>query len=100
MAVTLRKHLMHSGDPLCDIIDKSGVMLCLTTYEKDIPRIKAGDGLVFHGSINYPCKVFYSMVITGILVLLSIDSRKIIMYLCIKEEKIDCTFVKQVNFLH
>jgi len=39
---------MHSGDPLCDIIDKSGVMLCLTTYEKDIPRIKAGDGLVFH----------------------------------------------------
>jgi|GEM_PF-3674277 len=40
------------------------------------------------------------MVITGILVLLSIDSRKIIMYLCIKEEKIDCTFVKQVNFLH
>jgi cobalt-zinc-cadmium efflux system membrane fusion protein len=39
---------MHTGDPLCEIVDKSTPMLCLTTYEKDVTKMKVGKQIEFH----------------------------------------------------
>jgi cobalt-zinc-cadmium efflux system membrane fusion protein len=38
---------IHAGDELCEIIDKSSPMLCLTTYEKDIVHMKVGKTVEF-----------------------------------------------------
>ena len=35
------------GDALCDIIDKTSPMLCLTTYEKDVADMAAGNEVQF-----------------------------------------------------
>lgn len=35
------------GEPLCEIVDKSNMMLRLTAYEKDLHNLKAGDSVVF-----------------------------------------------------
>lgn len=35
------------GEPLCEIIDKSAPMLCLTTYEKDLANMKEGSNVQF-----------------------------------------------------
>ncbi|WP_417014969.1 efflux RND transporter periplasmic adaptor subunit [Alistipes sp.] len=35
------------GEPLCEIVDKSHMMLCLTAYEKDLPHVKVGDRVEF-----------------------------------------------------
>lgn len=38
---------IHSGDPLCEIIDKSAPLLRIITYEKDIASLKVGSRLEF-----------------------------------------------------
>lgn len=38
---------INAGDALCEIIDKSVPMLCLTTYEKDIADIEVGSPVQF-----------------------------------------------------
>lgn len=50
------------GEPLCEIVNKSDMMLRLTAYEKDLPNLRAGDrvefrvngieGETFHGVIT------------------------------------------------
>lgn len=35
------------GEPLCEIVDKSRMMLRLTAYEKDLAHLKVGDGVEF-----------------------------------------------------
>lgn len=35
------------GEPLCEIVDKSNMMLRLTAYEKDLHNLKVGDSVVF-----------------------------------------------------
>lgn len=37
-----------AGEPLCEIIDRSRVMLRLIAYEKDLAKVAVGDELVFH----------------------------------------------------
>lgn len=38
---------INPGEPLCEIIDKSIPMLCLTTYEKDLANIQIGSPVQF-----------------------------------------------------
>lgn len=42
-----RGKYVQAGEPICEIIDKSAPMLCLTTYEKDLAEIADGDSVVF-----------------------------------------------------
>lgn len=42
-----RGKYVQAGEPICEIIDKSAPMLCLTTYEKDLAGIKDGDTVLF-----------------------------------------------------
>lgn len=35
------------GEPLCEIVDKSDMMLRLTAYEKDLPYLQVGDAVEF-----------------------------------------------------
>lgn len=54
--VNIGKYL-NAGEPVCDIIDKSNMMLQLTTYEKDLGKLKVGSNLEF--TVNgMPGKVF------------------------------------------
>lgn len=39
---------INSGEPLCDILDKSQPYLRLTAYEKDLGKIRTGDKFEFH----------------------------------------------------
>ena len=53
---------LHVGEPLCEIVNKSDMMLRLTAYEKDLANLRAGDqvefrvngieGETFHGVIT------------------------------------------------
>ncbi len=59
--MNIGKHF-NSGEPLCEIINKSEMMLCLTAYEKDLNHLKTGnrvefrvnglDGQLFHGTVS------------------------------------------------
>lgn len=54
--VNIGKYL-NAGEPVCDIIDKSNMMLQLTAYEKDLGKLKVGSNLEF--TVNgMPGKVF------------------------------------------
>jgi membrane fusion protein, heavy metal efflux system len=46
VSVNVGKYV-HTGDALCEIIDKSSPMLKLTTYEKDITKLHVGSALQF-----------------------------------------------------
>lgn len=51
------------GEPLCEIIDKSSLLLCLTTYEKDLTEIKRGSSVQFR--VNGMGKaIFHATVIS------------------------------------
>lgn len=60
VTVNIGKYLQE-GEALCDIIDKSGLMICLSTYEKDIAKLRAGSTVEFHvaglGDHNFHAKV-------------------------------------------
>ena len=38
---------INPGEALCELIDKSNPMLCLTTYEKDLADIQVGSPVQF-----------------------------------------------------
>ena len=50
-----------AGEALCQVIDKSAPMLCLTTYEKDVNQIKEGENVEFRvnglGDATYRGKI-------------------------------------------
>ncbi len=46
LQMNIGKHFA-AGEPLCEIIDKSRAMLCLTAYEKDMDKINVGDSVEF-----------------------------------------------------
>ena len=46
VAMNIGKYIQ-PGEALCEIIDKSAPMLCLTTYEKDLAKMKAGNEVEF-----------------------------------------------------
>ncbi len=52
-----------SGTPICEIIDKSQIMLRLTAYEKDIPYISIGDPVEFNVN-GMPGKTFKGKVVS------------------------------------
>lgn len=52
------------GDALCDIIDKTSPMLCLTTYEKDVADMAAGNEVQFR--VNGMGKTVFHAVIVSI----------------------------------
>lgn len=45
--MNIGKHFS-AGDPLCEIVNKNNMMLCLTAYEKDLSHVKQGDRVEFH----------------------------------------------------
>lgn len=45
--INLGKYL-NPGDPVCDVIDKSSLLLQLTAYEKDLEKLKEGSRIEFH----------------------------------------------------
>ena len=47
MQVNVGKYF-NVGEPICDVIDKSAMMLQLTAYEKDLDKLKVGDTFDFH----------------------------------------------------
>lgn len=59
--MNIGKHFS-AGEPLCEIVDKSDMMLRLTVYEKDLAYLKTGDdvefrvngmdGQIFHGTVT------------------------------------------------
>lgn len=51
------------GDPICEIIDKSQMLLCLTTYEKDITKMYVGDKLEFRVN-GIPDSIFKAVIIS------------------------------------
>ncbi|MEG3047385.1 MAG: efflux RND transporter periplasmic adaptor subunit [Mucinivorans sp.] len=44
--LNMGKHVA-AGETLCEIVDKSNMMICLTAYEKNIGKIKVGDLVEF-----------------------------------------------------
>lgn len=46
VAMNIGKYI-NPGEALCEIIDKSAPMLCLTTYEKDLADIQVGNSVQF-----------------------------------------------------
>ena len=54
---------MQPGESLCEILDKSAPMLCLTSYEKDVTSLKAGEDIAFRVN-GFGKKVFYARIIS------------------------------------
>lgn len=46
VAMNIGKYI-NPGDVLCEVIDKTSSMLCLTTYEKDLENMKVGSSVQF-----------------------------------------------------
>jgi len=60
--VNIGKHIA-AGEPICDVIDKSTLLLRLTIYEKDIGKINIGDKMEFQVN-GLGRQVFYATVIS------------------------------------
>ena len=52
-----------AGNTVCEIIDKSKMLLKLTIYEKDIDKIRADDNLIFHAN-GMGTQTFHAKVIS------------------------------------
>ena len=62
VAMNIGKYIQ-PGEALCEIIDKSATMLCLTTYEKDLAHMKVGSPVEFR--VNGMGKtVFHATIIS------------------------------------
>ena len=46
LQMNMGKHIT-AGEPLCEIIDKSNILIRLTAYEKDLKKIKVGNRIEF-----------------------------------------------------
>lgn len=43
----LKSKYINPGEALCEVIDKTAPMLCLTTYEKDLANMQVGSPIQF-----------------------------------------------------
>lgn len=74
---------INAGEPLCDIIDKSNLLLQLTAYEKDLSKLKVGSPVEF--TVNgMPGKVF-NAVLYSIDQKVDTENRSIKVYAKLKE---------------
>lgn len=72
------------GEPLCEIVNKSDMMLCLTAYEKDLVHLKVGDRVEFHVN-GMDTKTFHG-VVTLIGQQVNTENRSIEVYVRISEQ--------------
>lgn len=80
--VNVGKYL-NAGEPVCDIIDKSHLLLQLTAYEKDLSKLKVGSEMEF--TVNgMPGKVF-NAVLYSIDQKVDTENRSIKVYAKLKE---------------
>lgn len=63
VAMNIGKYIQ-PGEALCEIIDKSAPMLCLTTYEKDLAKMKVGNAVEFR--VNGMGKTVFQATIVSI----------------------------------
>lgn len=63
VAMNIGKYIQ-PGEALCEIIDKSAPMLCLTTYEKDLANMKTGSEVEFR--VNGMGKTVFNATIVSI----------------------------------
>lgn len=63
VAMNIGKYIQ-PGEALCEIIDKSAPMLCLTTYEKDLANMKVGNPVEFR--VNGMGKTVFHATIVSI----------------------------------
>ncbi|MCI1719643.1 MAG: efflux RND transporter periplasmic adaptor subunit [Bacteroidales bacterium] len=54
---------MQAGESLCEIMDKTAPMLCLTSYEKDVTALKVGEDIAFRVN-GFGKKVFYATIVS------------------------------------
>ena len=54
---------INPGEALCELIDKSAPMLCLTTYEKDLVDIQVGSPVQFRAN-GMGTQTFHGTVIS------------------------------------
>ena len=62
VAMNVGKYI-NPGEALCDIIDKSTPILCLTTYEKDLADMQTGSPVQFRG-IGMGKQTFHGTVVS------------------------------------
>lgn len=80
--VNVGKYL-NAGEPVCDIIDKSHLLLQLTAYEKDLSKLKVGSEMEF--TVNgMPGKVF-NAILYSIDQKVDTENRSIKVYAKLKE---------------
>src|SRR5574344_269032 len=62
VTINLGKYIQ-PGDPICEIINKSQMLLSLTTYEKDITKMRVGAKIEFRVN-GIPDKLFNAVIIS------------------------------------
>lgn len=62
VAMNIGKYI-NPGEALCELIDKSSPMLCLTTYEKDLADIQVGSPVQFRVN-GMGTQTFHGIVIS------------------------------------
>lgn len=72
------------GEPLCEIVNKSDMMLCLTAYEKDLVHLKIGDRVEFY--VNGMDKQTFHGVVAMIGQQVNPENRSIEVYVRIAEQ--------------
>ena len=73
------------GEPLCEIVDKSDMMLRLTAYEKDLSHLKTGDSVLFR--VNGMESETFHGVVTMIGQQVNNENRSIEVYVRIAEQQ-------------
>lgn len=81
--MNIGKHFS-AGDPLCEIVDKSNTMLCLTAYEKDLKHLQVGDAVEFR--VNGMGKETFHAVVTVIGQQVNNENRSIEAYARVTEQ--------------
>lgn len=72
------------GEPLCEIVNKSDMMLCLTAYEKDLVHLKIGNRVEFY--VNGMDKQTFHGVVAMIGQQVNSENRSIEVYVRIAEQ--------------
>lgn len=85
VAMNIGKYI-NPGEALCELIDKSSPMLCLTTYEKDLADIQVGSPVQFRVN-GMGTQTFHGIVIS---IGQKVDetNRSLEVYASIKEENV------------
>lgn len=73
---------LQAGDPVCDVIDKSLLLLQLTAYEKDLPKLKPGSTIAFR--VNGMEKQTFEATLLSIDQMVNDENRSIKVYAKVK----------------